>query len=122
MKPNIYKESARTITTQVTTSLTTFSSRSAMYRQTEATLIPVAKPMTNVEVFITDITPYEINIALEHVLLIKTPFKFRLVMRKDDNEISIEVNGMYILHGSFDGTYRIETDSTEPVRIDLIYS
>lgn len=120
---NIYKESSRTITTQVTAMLTTLSSKSALYQQTESTLIPSAKPMTNVSFGITVDNPYTISAPIEYMLHIKCAFNFNLVMINTDGiETLMTIKGMYLLHGSFDGSFRIETDSTEPVMINLIHA
>lgn len=121
---NIYKESKRTITSQITTLLTTISTRSALFRQSESTTIPATARLTNLDlVGITNVEPLVITEKIQYLLHIKGAFNFRVVLVKDDgSEFPIEVNGVYMMHGSFDGTLRVETDSEEPVMISTVYA
>ena len=121
---NIYKESKRTITSQITTLLTTISTRSALFRQSESTTIPATARLTNLDlVGITNAEPLIITEKIQYLVHIKGAFNFRVVLVKaDGSEFPIEVNGVYMMHGSFDGTLRIETDSEEPVMISTVYA
>lgn len=120
---NIYRESSRTLTTQVTSMLTTLSTRSALYRQSESVIIPPTQPLTNIDrVGITKDEPFIVDTAIKYTLQLKANTNFRVVLVKDGNEFPIEVKGLYIVHGSFVGSLRVETDSEEPVMISLIYA
>lgn len=124
MRSNIYRESKRTVTTQVTTSLTTISTRSAIYRQSESSIIPETAQLTNLDkVGITNAEPLVIDKPIQYLLQIKGAFDFRVVFVKEDgSEFPMDVNGMFVMHGKIDGTVRVETDSEEPLVISTVYA
>lgn len=120
-RANPYKEQGRTIVTQVSTSLTRITTRSALFRQSASCNIPDGEAFNNVDLNVAVDTPHVIP-QVNHLLYIKTPHEVYVEFTQDGQTVRLLAKGLFMLNGAIEGEVKITSALTEPVMCNLVYS